>query len=229
MDLLLALAADMGADLALANDPDADRLGAAIPTPDGGWRRLTGDELGWLLADHILGHTEGDDRLVVTTLVSSSLLGRMAAAAGVHHAETFTGFKWIARTMRERPDQRFVFGYEQALGYLVTAHPRDKDGITAAVLMAEVAALAKAEGVSLQERLDDIARRFGRYVTDERSLRMEPAVAAARVTALRSRPPETLAGRPVDQVVDFPEANLLRLVCGAARGSRCARAGRSPR
>ncbi len=110
-----------------------------------------------------------------------------------------------------------MFGYEQALGYLVAARPRDKDGITAAVLMAEVAALAKAEGVTLQDRLDDIARRFGRYVTKERSLRMEPSVAAARVSAMRSHPPDTLAGRPVDQVTDFPEANLLRLVCGATR------------
>ena len=217
MDLLLALAADVGADVALANDPDADRLGAAIPTPDGGWRRLTGDELGWLLADHILRHTTGADRLVVTTLVSSSLLGRMAEAAGVHHAETFTGFKWIAKTIRDRPDQRFVFGYEQALGYLVAAAPRDKDGITAAVLMAEVAALARAEGVTLQDRLDDLARRFGRHVTAERSLRMEPPVAAARVAALRATPPASLAGRPVDEVVEFPEANLLRLVCGRSR------------
>ena len=203
--------------LALANDPDADRLGAAIPTADGGWRRLTGDELGWLLADHVLRHTAGEDRLVVTTLVSSSLLARMAAAAGVHHAETFTGFKWIAKTIRDRPGQRFVFGYEQALGYLVTALPRDKDGITAAVLMAEVAALAKAEGVTLQQRLDDLADRFGRYVTAERSLRMEPAVAAARVTMLRSAPPAALAGRPVDEVLEYPEANLLRLVCGRSR------------
>jgi phosphomannomutase len=217
MDLLMACAREVGADVALANDPDADRLGAAIPAADGGWRRLTGDELGWLLADHILRHTTGDDRLVVTTLVSSSLLARMAAAAGVHHAETFTGFKWIARTIRERPGERFVFGYEQALGYLVTTLPRDKDGITAAVLMAEVAALAKAEGVTLQQRLDDLAERFGRYVTAERSLRMEPAVAASRVTMLRSSPPVALAGRPVDQVLEYPEANLLRLVCGRSR------------
>jgi phosphomannomutase len=217
MDLLLALAADVGADIALANDPDADRLGAAIPTPDGGWRRLTGDELGWLLADHILRHTTGADRLVVTTLVSSSLLGRMAEAAGVHHAETFTGFKWIAKTIRDRPDERFMFGYEQALGYLVAAAPRDKDGITAAVLMAEVAALARAEGVTLRDRLDDLARRFGRHLTAERSLRMEPPVAAARVAAMRAAPPATLAGRPVDEVIEFPEANLLRLVCGRSR------------
>ena len=80
MDLLLALAAASGAAVALCNDPDADRLGAAIPTPEGGWRRLQGDEIGWLLADHILRHTTGDDRLVITTLVSSSLLARMAAA-----------------------------------------------------------------------------------------------------------------------------------------------------
>jgi phosphomannomutase len=213
----MALAAQGGADLALANDPDADRLGAAIPTADGGWRRLTGDELGWLLAEHLLRHTTGADRLVVTTLVSSSLLGRMAEAAGVHHAETFTGFKWIAKTIRDRPDEHFLFGYEQALGYLVADAPRDKDGITAAVLMAEVAALARAEGVTLQDRLDDLARRFGRHLTAERSLRMEPPVAAARVAALRADPPAALAGRAVDDVVEFPEANLLRLVCGRSR------------
>jgi phosphomannomutase len=217
MDLVMALAASTNADIAMANDPDADRLGAAIPTRDGGWRRLTGDELGWLLADHILGHTEGADRLVVTTLVSSSLLGRMAEAAGVHHAETFTGFKWIARTIRDRPDQRFVFGYEQALGYLVADQPRDKDGITAAVLMAEVAALARADGVSIQDRLDDIAERFGRYVTLERSLQMQPHVAAEKVEALRAEPPRTLAGRSVDKVTAYAEANLLRLQCGPSR------------
>jgi phosphomannomutase len=192
-------------------------VGAAIPTADGGWRRLTGDELGWLLAEHLLRHTTGADRLVVTTLVSSSLLGRMAEAAGVHHAETFTGFKWIAKTIRDRPDEHFLFGYEQALGYLVADAPRDKDGITAAVLMAEVAALARAEGVTLQDRLDDLARRFGRHLTAERSLRMEPPVAAARVAALRADPPAALAGRAVDDVVEFPEANLLRLVCGRSR------------
>jgi phosphomannomutase len=217
MDLVMALAASVDADIAIANDPDADRLGVAIPSPDGGWRRLKGDEIGWLLADHILGHTAGADRLVVTTLVSSSLLGRMAAAAGVHHAETFTGFKWIASVVRERPDQRFVFGYEQALGYLVTRQPLDKDGITAAVLMAEVAALAREEGVTLQGRLDDLARRFGRYITVELSLKMEPSVAAARVAAVRAAEPAELAGRTVERVTSFDEANLLRLECGASR------------
>ena len=175
MDLLLDVARACGAHVALANDPDADRLGAAIPQPDGSWRRLTGDEIGWLFADHILSNTTGDDRLVVTTIVSSSLLARMAEAAGVHSEETFTGFKWIGRIVTERPDLRFVFGYEQALGYLVTNRPLDKDGISAAVLMAEITGLALADGVTLQDRLDAIAERFGRYVTADLSVRLDPA------------------------------------------------------
>jgi len=211
MDLVVDLAERSGAQLALANDPDADRLGAAIPLASGGWRLLRGDEIGALLADHILDATDGDDRLVVTTLVSSSLLAKMAAAAGVHHVETFTGFKWIAREVLGRPEQRFVFGYEQALGYLVTTQPLDKDGITAAVLMAEVAAVTAAEGLTLEDRLDQIAVRFGRHVTAERSIAMQPADAARAVQALRERPPSDLGGVAVESVKDFAEANLLRI------------------
>jgi phosphomannomutase len=214
MDLLLALAVASNASVAIANDPDADRLGAAIPTPEGGWRRLSGDEIGWLLADHILRHTSGDDRLVVTTLVSSALLGRMAVAHGVHSAETFTGFKWIGHTVLQRPDQRFVFGYEQALGYLVCGRPLDKDGITAAVLMAEVAALAEAEGVTLQQRLDAITAQCGRHLTDERSVRLDPAVGRAAVAAMRAAPPTQVGDRAVTSVEWFDEATLLRLQCG---------------
>ena len=189
MDLLIETARSCDAVVALANDPDADRLGAAIPQPDGSWRRLTGDEIGWLFADHILSNTTGDDRLVVTTLVSSSLLARMAAAAGVHSEETFTGFKWIGKIATERPDLRLVLGYEQALGYLVAQRPLDKDGITAAVLMAEIAAVADADGVTLQDRLDAIAERFGRYVTAELSVKMPPAQGAAWVAAIEADPP----------------------------------------
>jgi len=214
MDLLLARAAECGALLALANDPDADRLGAAIPTPDGGWRRLGGDEIGWLLADHILRHTSGSDRLVVTTLVSSSLLGSMAKAHGVTCLETFTGFKWIGHTVLEHPELQFVFGYEQALGYLVCGQPLDKDGISAAVLMAEVAALAAAEGVTLQQRLDALAATYGRHVMAEKSVRMPPAEGAAAVAALRANPPATVGDRAVQSVQWFEEAGLLRLEMG---------------
>lgn len=214
MDLLMALAASVDATVAIANDPDADRLGAAIPTATG-WRRLGGDEIGWLLADHILTHTHGDDRLVITTLVSSSLLGRMAAAHGVHSAETFTGFKWIGHTVLEQPQHRFVFGYEQALGYLVTDRPLDKDGITAAVLLAEVAAIAEADGVTIEQRLDAIAATHGRHVMGERSIRMAPADGATAVQRLREHPPTAVAGRAVESVQWFPEATLLRLQLGA--------------
>jgi phosphomannomutase len=211
MDLLLALAERADVDLALANDPDADRLAVAIPTAAGRWRALKGDEIGWLLADHLLSRTSGDDRLVVTTVVSSKLLSRMAADHGVHYAEAFTGFKWIARAMADHPDLRFLLGYEQALGYLVTTVPRDKDGITAALVMAEIAAVAKAAGTTLEARLAAIEARYGRHELAERSVRMDPAAGAAAVAALRAHPPATLGGRAVVAVQEFPQANLLRL------------------
>ena len=149
----------------------------------------------------------------MTTLVSSSLLGTMAADHGVHFAETFTGFKWIARAVLDRPQLRLVFAYEQALGYLVTPRPLDKDGISAAVLLAEVAAVAAEEGTTLQGRLDDLAARYGRHVVGERALRMAPddGQAAVRAAAGATRR-STLAGVAVADVRAFPEADLLRLV-----------------
>jgi phosphomannomutase len=212
MDLLIEEARSARAVVALANDPDADRLGAAIPQPDGSWRRLSGDEIGWLFADHILSNSEGDDRLVVTTLVSSSLLARMAEAAGVHSEETFTGFKWIGKLASERPDQRLMFGYEQALGYLVAPRPLDKDGITAAVMMAEIAAIGASEGATLQDRLDSIAARFGQYVTAELSLRIPPSLGAEWVAAITASPPAEVGGRAVTEITAYPEANLVRLM-----------------
>ena len=212
MDLVIEAAWRAGASIALAHDPDADRLGVAVIGNDGTARRLGGDEIGWLFADHVLRHTEGDDRLVISSMVSSSLLGRMAEAAGVDHAEVFTGFKWIAREIAERSDRRFVFGYEQALGYLVTDRPRDKDGISAAVMMAEIAAEAAADGTDLEGRLDEIAARFGRYRIAEISVRMDPDDARAAVARLLADPPDELDGRRVIEVSEFVEAKLLRLL-----------------
>jgi phosphomannomutase len=229
LDLLLDEAERTDADIALANDPDADRLGVAIPTTDGGWRRLGGDEIGWLFADHVLGHTDGADRLVITTLVSSTLLGQMAAGLGVRYAETFTGFKWIAQTVLDHPGDRFVFGYEQALGYLVTNQPLDKDGITAAVLMAEIAAVAKRDGLTLQDRLDDLARRYGRHVTGERSVRVEPAAMPTVMAKLRANPPMTLAGAPVTNVEEFPAAGLIRFDCGTGARVQIRPSGTEPK
>ena len=194
LDLALAEAARVRPDVLIANDPDADRLGAAIPEGDG-YRPLRGDELGVLLADHVLRHTSGSDRLVATTVVSSTMLSKMAAAAGVQYAETLTGFKWIARAALDRPGTRFVFGYEEALGYLVGDVVRDKDGISAAMILAEIAALAKAEGVSLQDRLDDLSRAHGLHATDQWSVRLEGADGAARIASIMDALRREPAGR----------------------------------
>ena len=210
MDLLLDVARQVDAHVAIANDPDADRLGAAIPQADGSWRRLGGDEIGWLFADYLLANTSCDDRFVVTTLVSSALLRKMAAAYNVHVTETFTGFKWIARAVLDHPEWDFVMGYEQALGYLVADRPLDKDGISAAVLFAEIAAAAHADGRTLQGWLDDIAARYGDHRLAEASIRMTPAEAADKVRAMRADPPNEIGGRTVLNTEEYPEANLLR-------------------
>lgn len=211
MDKVIELARRENCAIALANDPDADRLGVAIPTSNGTWRRLGGDEVGWLMADHILNNTRGDDRLVVTTLVSSSLLSKMARAHGVAFEETFTGFKWIAAAVERNPALRLVFAYEQALGYLVAREPLDKDGITAAVMMAEIAVVAADQGVTIEDRLDEIARVYGRHITAESSIRVPPAVGAALVDELISSPPTIVKGRRVLDVVPIREASLVRL------------------
>ncbi|HEX4867540.1 MAG TPA: phospho-sugar mutase [Acidimicrobiales bacterium] len=208
LDLALARARDVGADLVLANDPDADRLAVAIPDPavEGGWRALTGDELGALLADHLLrrGGHQPDDTLV-TTVVSSRLLSKLAAAHGVAYAEALTGFKWVVRA--PAPGHRFLFGYEEALGYCVGEVVRDKDGISAALVVAELAAERRAAGSSLRERLEDIFRTHGAHVTRQRSIRIAGADWLDRVTAamavLRSDPPTAVGGLAVRRVEDL--------------------------
>ncbi|MCU1453018.1 MAG: Phosphomannomutase, partial [Acidimicrobiales bacterium] len=217
LDLGLALAAESGADLLLANDPDADRLGAAVPVPGAGprrslaaWRVLRGDEIGVLLADHLLRHGGvGPGDLLATTIVSGTLLSKMAAAAGVAYAETLTGFKWISRAAG--PGRRLAFGYEEALGFCVGELVGDKDGITAAVLLAEVVATLAAEGRSVLDVLDDLARRHGVHATMQWSVRVQRADAiAAAMAALRAAPPRTLAGRRVVHIADLDAGDAAR-------------------
>ena len=148
----------------------------------------------------------------MTTLVSSSLLQSMATDYGVHFAETFTGFKWMARAVLDRPDLRLVFAYEQALGYLVTPRPLDKDGISAAVLLAEIAAVAADEGTTIEGRLDDIAARYGRHVIAERSLPMPPGGRRGAGAGAAGRPAGVARGVAVVDVRPYPEADLLRLI-----------------
>jgi len=208
MDLLLALAAETGADLAIANDPDADRCAVAIPLgPDAGWRALRGDELGVLLADHLI--RRGVPGTYATTIVSSSQLGAICAARDIPYEETLTGFKWIVRAAEE-----LAFGYEEALGYCVAPDMvRDKDGITAALTVAELAAALKAEGRTIRERLDDLDTEFGVHRTDQLSVRVADLGEITRMMAhVRANPPETLLGVPVTAVEDrAPAADVVTL------------------
>ena len=185
LDLAFAEAGACGADVILANDPDADRLAVAV-----GGRRLTGDEVGCLLADHLLRRSAptGRERLVVTSIVSSTLLGRIAADAGAHYERTLTGFKWIVRPALAHPDWDFVLGYEEALGYSVGGIVRDKDGISAALVVAELAAALKARGLTLLDRLAELDARYGRYRTAQRSFRLGPADQEAAMARVRQLP-----------------------------------------
>jgi phosphomannomutase len=212
LDLSFELAASVRADLVIANDPDADRCAVAVPLPSGSWRMLRGDEVGVLLGDALM--RKGIHGTYATTIVSSSLLGRLAAARGVGYAETLTGFKWISRAA---PD--LVYGYEEALGYAVAPSlVRDKDGLSAALLVAELAASLQAAGSSLLGRLDELASEFGRYATDQLSVRVSDlAEIAAAMQRLRSAPPTTLLGEPV-QVTDLlPDADVVRLSLDGGR------------
>ena len=196
MDLAMGLAQDVGADVVLANDPDADRCAVAVPGPHG-WRVLRGDEVGALLGDFLL--RSGVGGVYASSIVSSSLLGVLAASYGQPHRETLTGFKWIGRV------EGLAYGYEEALGYCVApALVRDKDGVSALLRVAELAALLKSEGRTLDDRLDEIARAHGLFATDQLSVRVtDPAQITETMQRLRSRPPEVLGGLAVQGVDDL--------------------------
>jgi phosphomannomutase len=229
LDLAVAQARRRGAALVLANDPDADRLGVAVPAAGAGagasgWRTLSGNEIGALLCEHVLCRTKGSDRLVVTTIVSSRLVGEVTRHHGVHHVEVPTGFKWIVRPARDRPDLRFVFGFEEALGFSVDPYVRDKDGLAAGVAVAGLAAALAAEGRDVEDELERLARRHGHHATRTWSVRLAgPGVEDRRRTVIgrwRQAPPAELAGRRVASVRDlaagsdgFPPTDAVVVTC----------------
>ena len=200
MDLAMALAADVDADLVVANDPDADRCAVAVPGPHG-WRMLRGDEVGALLGDFLL--RLGVQGIYATSIVSSSLLAKMAAAHGQEHRETLTGFKWLGRI------DGLAFGYEEALGYCVAPDlVRDKDGVSALLRIVELTAILKSEGRTLGDQLDDIARAYGLHATDQLSVRVtDLAQISDAMDRLRATPPESLGGLSVAQVEDLTEGS----------------------
>jgi len=220
MDLAFAKARETDPDLIIANDPDADRCAAAVK--DGGgsgdWRMLRGDEVGALLAEHLV--RRGARGTFAESIVSSSLLGRIAEKAGLPYEETLTGFKWIARVEDLR------YGYEEALGYCVDPEGvRDKDGITAALLITELASELKSGGRTLLDLLDDLAVEHGLHATDQLSVRVDDlSLISDAMRRLREQPPTRLAGLSVTKAEDLtkgtdtlPPTDGLRYTLDGAR------------
>ncbi|WP_256795985.1 phospho-sugar mutase [Terrabacter sp. Ter38] len=204
IDLALARARTVGCDLVIANDPDADRCAAAVLDPAlGDWRMLRGDEVGALLGAHIVQRGVSRRDVFANSIVSSRLLASIAKAAGLAHEETLTGFKWISRVDRLR------YGYEEALGYCVAPQlVRDKDGVSAALLLAELAAGLKAQGRTLIDLLDDLAIEHGVHATDSFSVRVSDlAQTDTLMGRLRAEPPTTVAGIDVVRVDDLAEGD----------------------
>ncbi|MFH8390457.1 MULTISPECIES: phospho-sugar mutase [unclassified Streptomyces] len=217
MDLAFATARAAEPDLIIANDPDADRCAVAVRA-GADWRMLRGDEVGALLAEHLV--RRGARGVFAESIVSSSLLGRIAEGAGLPYEETLTGFKWIARVEGLR------FGYEEALGYCVDPDGvRDKDGITAALLITELASELKERGRTLLDLLDDIAVAYGLHATDQLSVRVEDlSVIADAMRRLREQPPTELAGLAITKAEDLtrgtdrlPPTDGLRYTLDGAR------------
>ncbi|MCV7174140.1 phospho-sugar mutase [Mycobacterium manitobense] len=228
-DALLELAADKDADIAIALDPDADRCAVGIPTSEG-WRMLSGDETGWLLGDYTLSQIDpgpvSEDVLVASSVVSSRMLARIAEAHGAQHLETLTGFKWLARADDQIPGSTLVYAYEEAIGHCVDPSAvRDKDGISAMVLACDLVAALKAQGRTVQDALDALARRHGVHTTTAVSRPVADADEAADVlTRLRDTPPDRLCGYEVSvtdllQADDHRRTDALILTAGDAETS----------
>ena len=215
LDDAMALAEDHDVDLVLANDPDADRLAVAVRDRDGAWHRLSGDELGVLLCDWLIrvrtapadaGSAQlGADAPLISasSVVSGRMVEALCATRGVGHYRTLTGFKWIMEPRLTNPGARWVFGYEEALGYSVTDAVLDKDGISAAVEFARMAGALAARGIGPLERLDELAAEAGLHVTGAASVRAHADEIAAAMAALRADPPHTIAELSVTKVTDW--------------------------
>jgi phosphomannomutase len=213
LDLALETAERLSADIVIANDPDADRAAVAAKDPDtGAWRMLRGDEVGALLGAHVAARQAaangGDgDRVshgvFANSIVSSRLLARIAAAAGYAHVETLTGFKWISRV------PGLLYGYEEALGYCVAPDVvKDKDGISAAVLIAELAAAAKADGKTVFDTLDELYLQHGLHASDQLSIRVaDLGLLDAMMNRLRVSPPESFGSSAVEVFTDLAEGS----------------------
>ncbi|MCG3193389.1 MAG: Phosphoglucomutase [Thermoanaerobaculia bacterium] len=212
LDLALALAEKEGAEILIANDPDADRLAAGARGKDGSMRILTGNELGVLLGHYCLTHAEGgpEEALLLTTIVSSAQLGAICRARGAAYGETLTGFKWIMNRALELEDEtgrNFVFGYEEALGYCPGRVVRDKDGISSALVFADMAAWCKSRGVTVWGYLEEIQREHGLFLSGQKNFTFTGAEGAGIIASImegfRTSPPAAIGNLAVVTMKDY--------------------------
>ncbi len=217
LDLALGIAGTVGADLIVANDPDADRLAVAIP--DGaGWNVLTGNQIGVLLAHHVLTEWRHPQRpLVLNSIVSSPMLAEVANLHGAHFEQTLTGFKWISNAsfdLEAAGVGRFAIGFEEALGYSIGPVVRDKDGISAALVFIDMVSAAKRRGLSVRDLLEDLARRCGLWVSAQHSIVRPGADGLAEIAAAMGRlfleQPASIGERDVLAVTDFRQGEADR-------------------
>jgi phosphomannomutase len=210
LDLAIALGGERDADLVLANDPDADRLAVVVPVA-GEWRALTGNEIGILLGDYLLRNDSApQSAIVASSIVSSPMLTTVASSYGARHEQTLTGFKWIVKaglSLEVETGGRFIFGYEEALGYTVGSTVRDKDGISAAVLFTDLVADLRDSGGGIMDRLHELWRAHGLWVSAQTSITAAGPggvdVLRAAVSRLGDEPPSTVSGIAVTGVTDY--------------------------
>jgi phosphomannomutase len=246
MDAVLELANARHCDLAIANDPDADRVAVAARAADGGMRVLSGNALGVLLADHLLSHAPQDGKnLLVSTIVTTPMVGRIARAHGARWETTLTGFKWIlprALELEAQAGLRLVLGFEEALGYCVGTRVRDKDGIASAAHVVRMAAEHAAQGRTLHDALDALYRRHGLFESRQLSINLPGRDGLARIAAcmakLRDQPPAAIADRPVSAVLDLladdpsaalPKSDVIRIELEAAQRITVRPSGTEPK
>lgn len=210
LDLARQRGNEVGAQLLLANDPDADRLAVNVRDEAGSWRQLTGNQIGILLADYQLSRFTGSNGLLVYSIVSSPMVESIAREYGARAEPTFTGFKWLwtaALALEKSHGLRYAFGFEEALGYCVFEKVHDKDGVSAALIFAEMAAAEAAQGGTLGARLSRLYQKHGLWVSQQVSIKREgPAgIASLREAVLRvaANPPKAVNGVPVVSVIDY--------------------------
>ncbi|RJX70978.1 phospho-sugar mutase [Vibrio sinensis] len=213
MDMVIALAKQHDAEIACANDPDADRFAVAVKCNDGSYKMLTGDQVGCLFGHYLLSKTQANKQLVGNTIVSSSLLKKIALSTGAEYFQTLTGFKWLTNVAmtKETAEREFLFAYEEALGYTVGKAVWDKDGLSALVAFSQLTAELKQQGKTIWDQLETLYREHGVYVNAQRSIALAPNSPPIG-ELLRANPPSEIAGKRIEVIEDLK--SLERITTG---------------